>query len=465
MTALPKPFLVFPVVAALFLSGCGTTWFGESEDTPLEGDRMSLYDFEKTLQQDADTQFGMDGLEDQTLITLPDKLAGGADTSISLAQPWTNQFWPQVGGYPNHAMKNVALAAGLAKAWSTGIGRGGQKDIPLTSAPIVADGMVFTLDSRSTVQAVDAADGDVIWTQRVLPEGEEDSVIGGGLAYSGGAVFVTGGFNEVLALNPATGEILWRSPIEGAARAAPAAVPGRVFVVTLDNKTIALDAATGRQIWRHSGLSETASVLGAATPAITRDAVITAYNSGEIYALRIENGQELWSDNLAPLARAAGQMTLSDIRALPVIDGNFVYAVSYANRMAAIDMRTGRPVWQANIGSTTTPWLSGNRIFVISSENTLISLDRDSGELKWQRPLPRYEDPEDREGVITWQGPILAGTRLLAFSSSGKALEFDPVTGEILKEWELDGEVTLAPAVANNTLYTINRGGDLTAWR
>lgn len=456
------------IFALIGLTACSTAtnWFGESEAPPLEGERVSLYDFEKSLQRGTNTQFGMDGLGEQTLVTLPATLTGGVDGDLRLESPWQNKFWPQTGGYPNHAMKNVALSQNaLAKFWSTSIGSGAKKNIPLTAAPIVADGKVFTLDTRSTVQAVNAADGKVLWSQKVIKKGEDESVIGGGLAFSGGKVFVTNGFNEVVALNPENGSVLWRTNIEGPARAAPAAVPGRVFVVTMDNKTVALDAATGKQLWRHSGLNESAGVLGAATPAVTRDSVISAYTSGEVYALRIENGQELWGDNLAPLARTTGRMSLSDIRALPVVYENYVYAISYANRMAAIDMRTGRADWQANIGSITTPWVSGNRIFVISTENTLISLNRETGEMIWQKPLPHYEDPEDREGVIVWQGPILAGNRLLAFSSHGLAQEFDPVSGEVKREWNLDGDMTLAPAVADGTLYTVNSNGRLTAWR
>lgn len=467
MTFMPKTIHTVSLCAVLALSACSSVsgWFGEDEAAPLEGERLSLYDFEKTLQQGTNTQFGLDGSEEQTLVTLPKTVIGGTDTEIALSPVWENKFWPQVGGYPNHAMKHVALSGGeLSRDWSVSIGHGAKKNIPMTAAPIVADDKVFTLDTNTTVQAVDARTGKRIWSQRVIKKGE-DPVIGGGLAFSGGTLFVTNGFNEVLALNPANGDIVWRTLIDGPTRAAPAAVPGRVFVVTMDNKTIALDSTTGKVMWRHIGLTETAGVLGSATPAVTRDSVITAYSSGEIYALRIENGQELWGDNLSPLARAAGRLTLSDIRALPVVFENHVYAVSYANRMAAIDMRTGRPVWQANIGSIATPWVSGNRIFVISTENTLVSMDRMTGQLLWQKPLPQYQKPDSREGAIIWQGPILAGNRLIALSSNGLAQEFNPVDGEIIREWKLDGDVTLAPAVANGTLYTVNSNGRLTAWR
>ena len=232
----------------------------------------------------------------------------------------------------------------------------------------------------------------------------------------------------------------------------------------MNNKTVAYDASNGELLWQHSGLTGGTSILGASTPAIDKDAVITAYTSGEIYALRIENGQELWGENLSPIAKAAGASGLSDIRALPVIDKNIVYTVSNANRLAAIDMRTGTSIWQASIGSSTTPWVSGNRIYVIGSQNTLIALDNQNGNVMWQTALARFEDPEDREGIITWQGPVLAGNRLIAFSSNGKAQEFNPIDGTVIRSWKSNGDVMLPPAVANRTLYTLSENGTLSAW-
>jgi outer membrane protein assembly factor BamB len=298
-----------------------------------------------------------------------------------------------------------------------------------------------------------------------VKKGEDETVIGGGIAYSGGRLYVTNGFNEILALKPDTGRILWRTETPDTLRGAPSAVPGRVFVSGMNNKTFALDSASGQILWQHSGLTGGTSVLGASTPAIDKDAIITAYTSGEVYALRIENGQELWAENLSPIARAAGQSLLTDIRALPVIDKGAVYSVSNANRMAAIDMRTGLPKWQVSIGSSQTPWVSGNRTYVIGSQSSLIALDNENGDIIWQQALPKYEDPDDREGLMVWSGPILAGNRLLAFSSEGLAIEFNPLDGSIIRRWDTDGDVMLPVAIADETLYIVTENGVVSAWK
>jgi outer membrane protein assembly factor BamB len=437
-----------PFFAALFctllLSGCGT-FSGKDEDAaPLEGERISLFDLDQSKES----------------------IVEPASSEAQIPKIWRNEFWPQAGGYANHAMSHVALSADpLRKKWSSDIGAGSSKNLPLYSQPIIADGRVFTVDTDSEIRAFDAARGKSLWSFDAKPEGEDDPVIGGGVAFSGGRLFASTGFNEVVALNPSNGTLLWRKKVEGAVRSAPTAMPDRVYVVTVDNKTIALDAAKGDEIWSHQGLSETAGLLGTASPAANRDIVLPAYSSGEVYALQAETGTTLWSDSVAPMARAGTGISFADIRGLPVIDRGLVVAISYAGRIAAIDEHTGERRWNAAIAGTQTPFVSGNRVYVVSASGIVYALDLTNGKTVWKTQLPRYNDPESLKGQITWFGPVLAGGRLLLFSSNGMARDLDPQTGKITREWETDEDVISPPSIANETLYLLSADGTLSAWK
>ena len=274
-------------------------------------------------------------------------------------------------------------------------------------------------------------------------------------------IFVTNGFNELLALNADNGDILWRTSTKEPVRAAPSAIPSRVFVTTMNNRTLAFDSENGDQLWSHRGLSSNSGVLGSAKPAISRDAVITAYESGEIYALQIDTGTELWSENLSPLARTAGQTILSDIQALPVIDGNIIFAASYDNRMSAINTRTGQTIWSVPLGTSSTPWLSGNRLFAIENQGTILSINKDGGQILWQTALQQTKGDD----AITWQGPYLAGNRLLAFGSHGALLSINPADGSIMNHNDFEEDIYLPPIIANSTLYAVDESGRLHAWQ
>lgn len=442
-------FLLATLLAMSALSGCGV--FSDSKDkTPLEGQRISLFDLEQS----------MSGRETgEALSTAP-------DTAIRLPDAWKNEFWPQAGGYANHAMAHVALSGSeLKKIWSSSVGSGSAKDLPLSTQPVIADGQAFAMDSQARVRAFDAATGKTRWTVDVKPESEDDAVIGGGLAFSGGRLFATAGFNEAVAINPVNGDILWRSKLAGTARSAPSAMPDRVYVVTVDNQTIALDASDGKEIWTHAGLTESTGLLGAASPAANRDIVLPAYSSGEVYALQAETGSTLWSDTVAPMARAGSGAALSDIRGLPVIDRGIVVAISYGGRIAAIDERSGERRWDSPIAGSQTPFVSGNRVFLVSKDAKVYSLDLENGKTLWETQLPRFKNPEDLEGPIIWYGPVLAGGRLVLFSSNGLARDIDPQNGVVLREWKTGQDVVAPPVIASETLYLLSSAGTLTAWK
>jgi len=446
--------LITAAVAAIALSSCGV--FKDGDDAPpLEGTRVSLFQMEQT------TPGAIVGEGEEGAVK-----AKPADSAMDLPNPWRNEFWPQAGGYANHAMQHVALNGGeLKKIWSSSIGSGASKNLPLTGQPVAADGRVFALDTDARVRAFDAATGKTLWTAKAKPEKEDDPVIGGGVAFSGGRIFVTAGFNEVVALNPNDGSELWRAKTPGAVRSAPSAMPDRVYVVTLDNQTIALNAEDGKELWTHQGLTETTGLLGAASPAANRDIVLPAYSSGEIYALQAETGMTSWTDTVAPMARSGMGAAFSDIRGLPVIDRGTVVAISYAGRIAAIDERTGERRWDARIGGTQTPFLAGNRIFLVSSDSAVQSLDLGNGKINWTTQLSQYADPEDLEGALVWYGPILAGGRLITVSSGGNAVDIDPASGSIIREWSTGQNVIAPPIVAGETLFLLSSNGTLTAWK
>jgi outer membrane protein assembly factor BamB len=154
------------------------------------------------------------------------------------------------------------------------------------------------------VTALDAETGKTLWNVDLAPDYDEDeSILGGGVAYDKGTLVVTTGFAQVVALDAKTGKVRWRTPVTAPMRAAPTINGGRVFVVTVDNKGIALALSDGRLLWTHAGVEEVTSLLVGAAPAVDNGVVIMPYTSGEIAALRVDNGVPLWTDSIVAARR------------------------------------------------------------------------------------------------------------------------------------------------------------------
>jgi outer membrane protein assembly factor BamB len=432
-------------LAVLFLSAAlaGCSWFEKDKKAKLPGERIPVLLLDRDLEPDPQI----------------------ADLDVILPPPEANESWPQPGGYPNHAMQHLAIADMPARAWSVGIGEGSSGQVRLTAQPVVADGRVYTLDTDGEVRAFDANNGNRIWSAEVVPEDEDDGVIGGGVSYDGGRLFVATGAAEILALDAATGNEIWRQSVSSPLRTGPTVTAGRVFAVAVDNQIHVLAADDGRELWTFAGITESAALLGNGSPAVAGDIVVAPFSSGELVALRIENGRPIWNDSLLSVRRVNAVSSLADIRGNPVIDRGKVFAISHAGRMLAIEQRTGVRIWDKNVGGIETPWSAGDFLFVLTTNEEIVCLSSRDGRIRWVQPLPRYEDPEDKDELIFWVGPLLASDRLILGSSNGKLLSMSPYDGSIIGLLDVGEPIAVPPVIANGTLYVLTEDGDLIAYR
>jgi outer membrane protein assembly factor BamB len=434
--------LLWVVIASLGLSAC-SSWMGEKEAPPLPGKRISVLSGERSLAPE------LSG--DQALIKLP--------------PPEPNDDWPQAGGYSNHAMHHMEINDQLQRVWRSSIGEGSSKRAKLLAQPIVAEGRIFTLDSSAEIRAFDAATGAKIWAFDITPKDEDDTFSGGGIAYEDGQLFISTGFAQVVSLDAGNGQVLWRQTLSGPMRGPPTVRAGRVFVITVDNQTHALAAEDGGVLWSHQGISETASLLGGTSPAVDGNVVVVPYSSGELFALRVDNGSVLWQEQLATMRRTEGASALTDIRARPIIDRGRVYAIGHADLVVAVDLRTGRRLWEREIGGIQSPWVGGDYLFLVNNSNEAVALDAKTGKVIWVTQLQMWEDEEDRTGRIIWAGPILASDRLILASSHEKLLALSPYTGAVLGIEDSPDGVSIPPSVAQGTVYFLTDDADLVAYR
>lgn len=432
------------LLAVASLGACD--WVKElttKKKTPLPGERIPVMIFEPELEPDPRV----------------------ADLRVMLPTPQVNADWTHAGGNATHAMHHLKVPATIAEAWERSVGEGTSKNRRLLAQPIVLNGVVFAMDSEFVLAAFDAANGERLWQYNPKVPKQDEEAFGGGIAYDDGRIFMATGFGQLVAVRARDGVELWRSTLPGPSRAAPTAGGGRVFAVTIDNQTVSYDVEGGTRQWSHSGITESAGLLGGGSPALLGDTVIVPYSSGELVALRANNGRVVWSDNLTTVKRTDTLSSVAHIRGHPVIDRGVVYAVSHSGRLVAIDLRTGARAWDRGIGGSETPWVAGHFIYVVSNQGDLYCLTRLGGRVRWVKSLPKYEDPEDKEGAIKWFGPVLAGDRLLIVGSHGMVLSISPYTGEFLSRLDLADRLTVPPAIAGETVYFVTDDADLIAYR
>lgn len=400
---------------------------------------------------------------------------------LAIPPAYANAEWTQPGGEADHTMHHLAAPETLARVWRAEVGAGGTDRSPLTAPPVVAGGRVFAVDNEARVTAYDAGTGEVAWSTAVTPDLKpqdrkfyqvfgmgktkmEEMGFGGGVALDGDRVFMVTGFGTAAALDQATGEVVWTADLPAPVRNPPTAANGHVYAVTMGNQAIALDQATGETAWTYESFEEAARLLSSASPAVQGGTVVVPFSSGEVVALQADNGRLLWTTTVSRSTRMNAMADLNDIAGSPVLDRGAVFAISHAGQMSAIDLRTGRSVWEVPIGGLNTPWAAGDALFVVTVDGDLVALSRDDGAVIWTAPLSRYENEEKKKRPITWSGPVLAGGSLILTSSRGGLVMADPQDGTITNRIDAKEGGTIPPVVAGGRVFVIDGEGRLNAY-
>ena len=384
--------------------------------------------------------------------------------AVEVPLPVGNAEWPQPGGAAGHVMGNLAVT-GLTPAWRSGIGRGGGYRRKITAQPVAAGGRVFAMDSDGAVSAFDAAAGGRAWRTDTQGEKDRSTNIGGGIAAADGILYATTGRAEALALDAGTGEVRWRSALAAPARSAPTVADGRLFINLLDGKLLALNAATGERQWAHQSEVASTALLGQPAPAYADGLVVAGFGTGELVAVRAESGGLAWSDSLASSRGRNSLLDLSAIHALPVVEAGRVYAIGLGGLMVSIDLRSGRRLWEREVGGTETPYLAGDWLFVQSAEQSLAAVHKDDGRVGWITELPRYGDADRRRDPILWTGPVMGAGILVLAGSNERLTAVLAESGKVINTFRLAGAASVPPIAAGGSVYVVTDDGSIQAFR
>lgn len=401
------------------------------------------------------------------------------DTQHVVLPPVQNvRSWMQNGRIPSHEAVNALWSGKFRQSWSMSVGSAVDPGgiLPwiavmphnrgmLQSPPLVGNGRLFSMDAHGYIKVWSWPGRSLQWTLQPAKKTKSTN-LGGGMALDGATLYIVDGVASALAVDAVTGREKWRVNIGTPGRSAPTVADGIMVFTTIDERLYALDARTGRQLWMHPATEVSTSIFGEAAPAVVNGVVLAGFGSGDLVALRLTSGELLWSDTLGGGNGLGAMLDFACVRGAPVIVDGTVYAISMSQVMVAIDMRSGRRLWEREVSGQNPLCVCGNWLYVISLDQQLACLDRMTGHVRWVTQLRRFEHQKKQKGGVFWFGPLLVNNRLVCFSSLAKegGVQVNAITGEIEKTIKLPEGCQVQPMICDGRIMIITQDGVLRAY-
>ena len=287
-----------------------------------------------------------------------------------------DQYTSFMGGedntIPPTPLPDITERVSITRLWKTSAG-GGYEEQYLKLIPIPGDDRIFAADSEGEIRAIDRQTGRTIW------DVDTDAPITGGPGTGSNLVVVGTGKGEVIAISADSGEILWRSRVTSEVLAAPRIAGNIVVVRTIDGKIFGFNVADGNRLWIYERPVPALTLRGTSSPVIADDFVIAGFDEGRLAAIELQTGKLVWETRVALGSGRSELERMVDIDSEPVVVDDVIYVATFQGRIAAIAIESGRILWTRDISSYAGLCADQSNVYVTDDNSAIWALDRATG--------------------------------------------------------------------------------------
>ena len=271
--------------------------------------------------------------------------------------------------------------------------------------------------------------------------------------------------------------LAWKVP-RGAGYAGPAVKDGRVFVLDYDSAARqdvlrCFSLAEGKELWRNAYPSDAKRNHGISrtVPATDGRVVVSLGPKGMVLCADVATGQTKWS---LDLGQAYGtQIPEWYVGQCPLIEnGRLILAPAGSSLMVALDLATGKPVWQTpnpagwkmTHSSISAMEVGGERTYVYCGSGGVAGVSAKDGRLLWQSPewtvntatVPSPVPVGD--GKVFLSGGYNAGSLMLQVANTGNSWSAKPL---FRLGPEVFGSDLQTPILYRGKLYGVAPNGEM----
>lgn len=249
------------------------------------------------------------------------------------------------------------------------------------------------------------------------------------------------------------GEPIWSHFGGAPITARPTLTGDTAYVANVDGVVFALDAFSGDVRWRYQRPDDASrqsdlTLFGAPSPVVVEDELLVGFSDGAILALDITTGRPIWEARV-------GEGRYPDIIGTPKAAGTDLYVGGYSEPFVALDLRNRTPRWRIDAGTAAEPLVEEELLFHPSTDGKLRAVRRDTGEVLWT-----FETGDS--GALS--SPQATAVGVLVSSSDEGIYLVDRATGALLwtydPGYQLNG-VTASITVVGRQILALTNAGNL----
>lgn len=253
---------------------------------------------------------------------------------------------------------------------------------------------------------------------------------------------------------------LWSASLGGGddvmrAGLAPAIDAGRVYVAGRDGDVAALQLADGKQLWR----ARTKAVL-AGGPGAGGGIVVVGSADGEVIALDAKDGAQRWRV-------AVGGEVLS----APAVAGDTVVVRTVDARLRGLSVADGRELWREEqtaprltLRGTAPPVVADDAVIDGFDNGRVIAVDARGGEVLWESLVATARGRTELERLVDIDSAVeVSGADVFVAAFQGRVAMLALDSGQTWWSREVSSHRGLA--VDDERVYVSTAGGEVVALR
>ncbi len=317
--------------------------------------------------------------------------------------------------------------------------------------PAIGPDRLLVASPEGRVQAIDRKTGKRLWRINLKQS------INAGVGYGGGLAALVTDDGEIIMLDAEDGSERWRTALKAEVLARPVIGNAVVVAQAVDGQVIGLSVTSGSRNWSYRQTVPSLTLHGTAEPLVVSYYAVAGFSNGRLAAIELASGRVVWE---LPVGQASGRNEIDrliDIDARPVIDGDTMYVAVYQGNLTAIEVRTGQIIWSKEISTHKDFSVDSGRIYAIDDKERLLAISRSTGEIEWTADWLSHRGPS---GTVTTDAHVAVADK------EGFLYLIDKDSGEAAAQLRVakDG-IQTTPLWDEDTLYAQGRNGVLNAYK